>query len=62
VIVRRQLKRRYVLTILVDRGANALFAINDPYFSSLRGQIVALAARNALPAVYFSRDFPPRAD
>jgi putative tryptophan/tyrosine transport system substrate-binding protein len=44
--------------ILVDRGANALFAINDPYFSSLRGQIVALAARNALPAAYFSRDFP----
>ena len=42
---------------LVDRGANALFAINDPYFASLRGQIVALAARYALPAAYFSRDF-----
>jgi putative tryptophan/tyrosine transport system substrate-binding protein len=44
--------------ILVHRGANALFVINDPYFSSLRGQIVALAARYALPAAYFSRDFP----
>ena len=43
--------------ILVDCGANALFAINDPYFASLRGQIVALAARYALPAAYFSRDF-----
>jgi putative ABC transport system substrate-binding protein len=44
--------------ILVHRGANALFVINDPYFSSLRGQIVALAAHYALPAAYFSRYFP----
>ena len=43
---------------LVQHGARALFLINDPYFSSLRGQIVALAARYALPAAYFSRYFP----
>jgi putative tryptophan/tyrosine transport system substrate-binding protein len=48
--------------ILVDRGANALFAINDPYFASLRGQIVALAARYALPAAYFPAILQPRAD
>ena len=35
-----------------------MFVINDPYFSSLRGQIVALAAHYALPAAYFSRYFP----
>jgi ABC-type uncharacterized transport system substrate-binding protein len=44
--------------ILVHHGATALFVINDPYFSSLREQIVALAARYALPAAYFSRYFP----
>lgn len=43
---------------LIQHGASALFLINDPYFSSLRRQIVALAARYALPAAYFSRDFP----
>ena len=43
---------------LIQHGASALFLINDPYFSSLRGQIVALAARYALPAAYFNRYFP----
>jgi putative ABC transport system substrate-binding protein len=43
---------------LVQQGANALFTINDPYFNSLRNHIVALAARYALPAAYFARDFP----
>lgn len=43
---------------LIHHGASAVFLINDPYFSSLRGQIVALAARYALPAAYFSRYFP----
>ena len=44
--------------ILVHRSADALFVINDPYFSSIRGQIVALAAHYALPAACFSRYFP----
>jgi ABC-type uncharacterized transport system substrate-binding protein len=44
--------------ILVHRSADVLFVINDPYFSSIRGQIVALAAHYALPAAYFSRYFP----
>ena len=44
--------------MLVQHGANALFTSNDPYFTSLRNQIVALAARYALPAAYHARDFP----
>jgi len=43
---------------LIQHGARALLLINDPYFSSLRAQIVALAAQYALPAAYFSRYFP----
>jgi putative ABC transport system substrate-binding protein len=42
---------------LVQRGAKALFVANDPYFTSRRNQIVALAARYAVPAMYQSRDF-----
>ena len=30
---------------------------NDPSFGNFRDQIVALAARNALPAIYFMREF-----
>ncbi len=43
---------------LIQHGASALFLINDPYFSSIRREIVAFAARYALPAAYFSRYFP----
>ncbi len=43
---------------LIQDGASALFLINDPYFSSIRRQIIAFAARYALPAAYFSRYFP----
>jgi putative ABC transport system substrate-binding protein len=41
----------------VQQGAVALLVANDPFFVSLRDQIVAQAARNALPAIYFHRDF-----
>jgi putative ABC transport system substrate-binding protein len=41
----------------VQHGADALFTSNDPYFTSLRNQIVALAARHSLPAAYHARDF-----
>ena len=42
---------------LVQRGAGALIVANDPFFLSLRDQIVALAARHSLPAIYFAREF-----
>jgi putative tryptophan/tyrosine transport system substrate-binding protein len=42
---------------LVKNGAGAVFTSNDPYFTSLRSQIVLLAARYALPGGYHARDF-----
>lgn len=42
---------------LVQHGADAFFTSNDPYFTSLRSQIVERAARYALPAAYHARDF-----
>jgi putative tryptophan/tyrosine transport system substrate-binding protein len=42
---------------LVKNGAGAILTANDPYFTSLRQPIVALAARYGLPAAYHARDF-----
>jgi putative ABC transport system substrate-binding protein len=41
----------------VQQGVAALLIANDPFFVSRRDQIVAQAAHNALPAIYFDRDF-----
>jgi putative ABC transport system substrate-binding protein len=42
---------------LRQRGVSALLVGGNPFFSSRRQQIVALAAHDAIPAMYFNREF-----
>jgi putative tryptophan/tyrosine transport system substrate-binding protein len=42
---------------LAQQGAGALLVAADVLFASRRDQIVALAARSKLPAIYFQREF-----
>jgi putative ABC transport system substrate-binding protein len=42
---------------LAQEKVSALLVANDPFFNSRREQIVALAARHAIPAMYYGRDF-----
>ena len=41
---------------IAQRGAGAVVIANDPYFTGRRHQLVALAARHSLPALYSSRE------
>jgi len=42
---------------MVQRRAPALMIVPDPLFTSRRVQLVTLAARHAIPAIYTSREF-----
>ena len=43
---------------LVQLDVGALVVTADPFFNGRREQLVALAARHALPAIYEYREFP----
>jgi putative tryptophan/tyrosine transport system substrate-binding protein len=42
---------------VVERRAGGLIVAADPFFNSRRGQLVALSARHAMPAIYEWREF-----
>ena len=42
---------------MVELGVGALYVSPDPFFNSRNAQVVALAARYALPAIYPQREF-----
>jgi putative ABC transport system substrate-binding protein len=42
---------------MVQQGVGALLVANDLFFTTHRKQIIDFAARNALPAIYYSGDF-----
>ena len=48
--------RNSVSAILTQQPAGALVILNDPLFTDLRAQIVELAARHRVPAIYGARD------
>ena len=43
---------------LARQPVDALLVSADPFFSSRRAQVIALAARHAVPAIYQWREFP----
>ena len=42
---------------LTQQHARALIVAADPFFTNQRNQIVTLAARNAIPTIYYQREF-----
>jgi putative ABC transport system substrate-binding protein len=44
-------------TTLVENGARALLVFSDPFFYAKRDQIITLAARHAVPAIYMLAQF-----
>jgi putative tryptophan/tyrosine transport system substrate-binding protein len=46
-----------VFTTVVEKGCNALVAGADPFFFARREQLIAVAARYAIPAIYEFREY-----
>jgi putative ABC transport system substrate-binding protein len=44
------------LAAVVQQGAGALVVVTDGFFNTWREHLVALVARHAIPAIYFSRE------
>jgi putative ABC transport system substrate-binding protein len=53
-----ELEFNAAFSTIVQAGASALFVGGGPFFLSQRRQLVALAARYALPANYVTRQYP----
>jgi putative ABC transport system substrate-binding protein len=45
-------------TTAVQRQIGALLIVSTPFFYIQRDKLIALAARHAIPAMYWSREFP----
>jgi putative ABC transport system substrate-binding protein len=60
VILRASVENDFVpaFAALTQQRAEALLVCASPFFHSRRDQLVALAARHAVPAIYEWRDFP----
>jgi putative ABC transport system substrate-binding protein len=43
---------------MAQQGANVLLVADDPFFGTRRDRIVAQAQARALPAIYYTREFP----
>jgi putative ABC transport system substrate-binding protein len=43
---------------LVEQGVGALAVVGDPFFVARRDQLIVLAARHKLPAIYIVREYP----